>query len=253
MKIQRGPVWRCRQSQSINRVHPYRSGNPAIKAVKPYNLNAAEKMHPNIIDLARGPVQANYARQKSELVGARYRRSRVIGHEMLLSRSPGWTWSQSVHMELPVWTPGSPPSPMLDCSILEPSSSSSCPCQSSLLFFSRHCCYPSRRAETTRDHQGWMAEARSKRSFSRKTKTTFPLRVKEGHGAGERQRTESGLGNVEIDVSHCDFKNILKKMNQINENFIFVLSFQLIFLKIFKLSLFHAEILCHTDLIKNWQ
>ena len=47
-----------------------------------------------------------------------------------------------------------------------------------------------------------MAEARFKRSFSRKTKTTFPLRVKEGHGAGERQRTESGLGNVEIDVSH---------------------------------------------------
>ena len=90
MKIQWGLfIRRCRQSQSINRVHPYRSGNPAIKAVKPYNLNAAEKMHPNIIDLARGPVQANYARQKSELVGARYRRSRVIGHEMLLSRSPG--------------------------------------------------------------------------------------------------------------------------------------------------------------------
>ena len=213
MKIQWGLfIRRCRQSQSINRVHPYRSGNPAIMAVKPYNLNAAEKMHPNIIDLARGPVQANYARQKSELVGARYRRSRVIGHEMLLSRSPGWTWSQSVHMELPAWTPGSPPSPMLDCSILEPSSSS-CPCQSSLLFFSRRCCHPSRRAETTRDHQGWMAEARFKRSFSRKTKTTFPLRVKEGHGAGERQRTESGLGNVEIDVSHSDFKNILKKMN----------------------------------------
>ena len=226
MKIQWGLfIRRCRQSQSINRVHPYRSGNPAIMAVKPYNLNAAEKMHPNIIDLARGPVQANYARQKSELVGARYRRSRVIGHEMLLSRSPGWTWSQSAHMELPAWTPGSPPSPMLDCSILEPSSSSSCPCQSSLLFFSRHCCYPSRRAETTRDHQGWMAEARFKRSFSRKTKTSFPLRVKEGHGAGERQRTESGLGNVEIDVSHCDFKNILKKKNQINENFIFVGSF----------------------------
>ena len=210
-------------------------------------------MHPNIIDLARGPVQANYARQKSELVGARYRRSRVIGHEMLLSRSPGWTWSQSVHMELPAWTPGSPLSPMLARSILEPPSSSSCPCQSSLLFFSRRCCYPSRRAETTRDHQGWMAEARFKRSFSRKTKTIFPLRVKEGHGAGERQRTESGLGNVEIDVSHFDFKNILKKMNQINENFIFVGSFQFIFLKNFKLSLFYAEIFCHTGLIKNWQ
>ena len=96
-----------------------------------------------------------------------------------------------------------------------------------------------------------MAEARFERSFSRKTKTTFPLRVKEGHGAGERQRTESGLGNVEIDVSHSDFKNILKKMNQINKNFIFVDSFQFTFLKIFKLSLFHAEILCHTDLIKN--
>ena len=51
-----------------------------------------------------------------------------------------------------------------------------------------------------------MAEARFKRSFSRKTKTSFPLRVKEGHGAGERQRTESGLGNVEIDVSHRDIK-----------------------------------------------
>ena len=75
-----------------------------------------------------------------------------------------------------------------------------------------------------------MAEARFKRSFSRKTKTTFPLRVKEGHGAGERQRTESGLGNVEIDVSHSDFKNILKEMNLINENFIFVGSFQFIFL-----------------------
>ena len=75
-----------------------------------------------------------------------------------------------------------------------------------------------------------MAEARFKRSFSRKTKTSFPLRVKEGHGAGERQRTESGLGNVEIDVSHSDFKNILKEMNLINENFIFVGSFQLIFL-----------------------
>ena len=58
-----------------------------------------------------------------------------------------------------------------------------------------------------------MAEARSKRSFPRKTKTIFPLRVKEGHGAGERQRTESGLGNVEIDVSNCNPKNILKKMN----------------------------------------
>ena len=55
-----------------------------------------------------------------------------------------------------------------------------------------------------------MAEARFERSFLRKTKTSFPLRVKEGHGAGERQRTESGLGNVEIDVSHCDYKNILK-------------------------------------------
>ena len=75
-----------------------------------------------------------------------------------------------------------------------------------------------------------MAEARFKRSFSRKTKTIFPLRVKEGHGAGERQRTESGLGNVEIDVSHSDFKNILKEMNLINENFIFVGSFQFIFL-----------------------
>ena len=96
-----------------------------------------------------------------------------------------------------------------------------------------------------------MAEARSKRSFSRKTKTSFPLRVKEGHGAGERQRTESGLGNVEIDVSHSDFKNVLKKKNQMNENFIFVSSFQLIFLKNLKLSLFHAEIFCHTDLIKN--
>ena len=78
-----------------------------------------------------------------------------------------------------------------------------------------------------------MAEARFERSFSRKTKTTFPLRVKEGHGAGERQRTESGLGNVEIDVSHSDFKNILKEMNLINENFIFVGSFQFIFLKNF--------------------
>ena len=58
-----------------------------------------------------------------------------------------------------------------------------------------------------------MAEARSKRSFSRKTKTILPLRVKEGHGAGERQRTESGLGNVEIDVSYSVFKDILKKMN----------------------------------------
>ena len=28
------------------------------------------------------------------------------------------------------------------------------------------------------------------------------LRVKEGHGAGERQRSESGLGNADIDVSH---------------------------------------------------
>ena len=44
MKIQWGLfIRRCRQSQSIKRVHPYRSGNPAIKAVKPYNLNATEK------------------------------------------------------------------------------------------------------------------------------------------------------------------------------------------------------------------
>ena len=38
--------------------------------------------------------------------------------------------------------------------------------------------------------------------FQAKRNYILLLRVKEGHGAGERQRSESGLGNADIDVSH---------------------------------------------------
>ena len=51
-------------------------------------------------------------------------------------------------MEEPAWTPEDPP---LGSMLVEPSvMKSSCRCQSSLLFFSRGCCFPSRLAETTR-------------------------------------------------------------------------------------------------------
>ena len=75
--------------------------------------------------------------------------------------------------------------------------------------------------------------------------------MKEGHGAGERQRTESGLGNVEIDVSHSDFKNILQK-DELNERKFHLFRFFSVYTsEESKLSLFRVKILCHTGLIKN--
>ena len=91
-------------------------------------------------------------------------------------------------MEVPAWTPEAPLGSMQEHSVMQPS----CSCQSSLLFFSNRCCFPSSRRAETRQN----AYSKRKRNY------ILFLRVKEGHGAGERQRSESGLGNADIDVSH---------------------------------------------------
>ena len=120
----------------------YRSGNPVIKAVKPHNLNASVER----ISLCGASCQL-CPRQKTELKGAESQIWQILGYrtrDASLTQKSIRGRHQSTSMEEPAWTPEDPLGSMLEHSVMEPS----CPCQSSLLFFSRRCCFPSRLAET---------------------------------------------------------------------------------------------------------
>ena len=102
-----GPIiildWSDRRSSPliVCNKHIFISGNPAVEAGSlTTQINFAKSTAAvNIFD-RRVVVQANQAcRQKTEPQGARYGRSRVIGHEMLLSRSRSSRSMGSVYLD----------------------------------------------------------------------------------------------------------------------------------------------------------
>ena len=114
---------------------------------------------------------------------ARYGRYRVIGHEMLLSRRSRSRAAVALHgsssldtrgpsgIHAGAFCRGAPMSlPIFPSLLLSP-----------LLFPLQACRNKQTQIPNPRDY-------------------IFLPRVKEGHGAGERQRSESGLGNADIDV-----------------------------------------------------
>ena len=149
-------------------------------------MHPEKKLQKNTFDL----VQANYGRQKTELKGAESQIWQILGYRTRdasltqksihcpLGGSSLPPWKCQLGHQRPLWDP------CWSIPLWRLHALANLPFSSSLAVV----------VSPPAGVQTHILQARKN--------YILLLRVKEGHGAGERQRSESGLGNADIDVSH---------------------------------------------------